>query len=271
MIKWFAEHPTGANLFMFAIVVVGLISLPDLQRETFPRIENDKVSIQAVYPGSTAQDVEDAICRRLEDALESISDLDEMRCEASEGLGKATAVMTEGSDMPRFMDDVNAAVDAINDFPDEVEAPVVEEIGRTDSVVSIAITGPDDPVTLKAYAEDVKLRLLAEAAIANIDISGFSDHQIRVEISASTLRQFGLSLSDIATSMRNLSISTPAGRLESSEEDVLIRFDDQRKTVEEVGELVVISGQSGAGIRLRDIATITDRFDRDETRILFNG
>jgi multidrug efflux pump subunit AcrB len=271
MIKWFAEHPTAANLCMLAIILLGLIALPDLQRETFPAIDNDKISIQVIYPGATSEEIEDAICRRIEDALENITDLDEMLCESSEGLGKATAVMTEGSSMAQFLDEVKSEIDAIDDFPDQVESPVVEELGRTDLVVSVAITGPTDPVILKAYAEDVKLRLLATAEIANIEIAGFSDHHIRVEIPAAKLRQFGLSLSDVATRMQNQSIGTPVGRLEGSQEDLLLRFDDQRKTVEEVSNLVVISGDSGAAIRLGDIATITDRFDRKEIQIFFNG
>ena len=271
MIKWFAEHPTAANLCMLAIIFLGLIALPELQRETFPAISNDKVSIRVIYPGATSEEVEDAICRRIEDALENITDLDEMRCESSEGLGNATAVMIEGSSMTQFLDEVKSEVDAINDFPDQVESPVVEELGRTDLVVSVAITGPADPVILKAYAEDVKLRLLASAEIANIEIDGFSDHHIRVEIPGARLRQFGLSISDIATRMQNQSVGTPAGRLEGSQEDLLLRFDDQRKTVEEISNLVVISGDSGAAIRLGDIAIISNRFDREENRILFNG
>ncbi len=271
MIKWFAEHPTAANLTMLAIILLGVVALPDLQRETFPAISNDKVSINVIYPGATAAEVEDAICRRLEDALESITDMDEIRCESSEGLGLATAVMIEGSSMLQFLDDVKSEVDAIDDFPDQVESPVIEELGRTDSVVSIAITGPKDPVVLKAYAEDVKDRLLATADIANIDIIGFSDHHIRVEISAARLRQFGLSMSDVATRVQNQSIGTPAGRLEGQQEDLILRFDDQRKSVESIGQLVIISSSSGASIRLTDIATITDRFDRPEDKILFNG
>jgi len=270
MIKWFAEHPTAANLSMLAILLLGLVALPGLQRETFPAIDNDKVSIKAVYPGATAAEVEDAVCRRIEDALESIADLDEIRCESSEGLGNATAIMLEGSNMLQFLDDVKSEIDSIDDFPNDVEAPVIEELGRTDSVVSVAITGPSDPVVLKAYAEDVKNRLLATANIANINISGFSDHQIRVEVPFSRLQQYGLSMSDIATSMQNQSIGVPAGRLEGSEEDLILRFDDQRKTVESLGRLIIISGASGSVIRLADIATITDRFDRPENKILFN-
>jgi len=271
MLKWFAEHPTAANLLMMAIILLGLTSLPQLQRETFPRIYNDKVSVQVIYPGASAEEVEEAICRRLEDALEAITDLDELLCEASEGVGRATAVMTEGRDMARFLDDVNASIDAIDDFPDQIETPLIEEMGRTDPVAAIAITGINDPVVLKAYADDVKLRLLASARIANVTIDGFSEHQIRVEIPAQRLRQFGLSLADIATAMANQSISSPVGRLEGPREDILLRIDDQSKTVEQVGEIVVISGHSGATIRLRDIATIEDRFDREERRIEFNG
>ena len=84
MIKWFAEHPTAANLSMLAILLLGLIALPGLQRETFPAISNDKVSIKVVYPGATAEQIEDAICRRIEDALEAITGLEEMLCESSE-------------------------------------------------------------------------------------------------------------------------------------------------------------------------------------------
>ncbi len=270
MLKWFAYHPTAANLTMLAVILLGLVSLPNLQRETFPRIKNDKVTITVVYPASTAAKVEDAICRRIEDALESISDMDEMICESSEGLGKATAVMLEGSDMARFLDDINAAIDAITDFPEQVETPIIEESGRTDSVISIAITGPDDPVQLKTYAEDVKLRLLAQADIATVDINGFSDHQIRIEIPASLLRQYGLSLSDISATLKNQSVSVPAGRLEGPQEDILLRIDDQRKNVQQIGNLVVISSKNGATIHLKDIASISDRFDREENLILFN-
>ena len=271
MLKWFAEHPTAANLTMVTLILLGLVGLPDLQRETFPRVQNSKVSITVPYPGSTTTEVEEAICVRIEDALESLTDLQEMTCEAAEGNGQAIAEMTEGRDMARFLDDVNGAIDAINDFPSQVELPVVEELGRTDAVVSIAITGPQDPVQLKSYAEDVKLRLLAEANIAAVAIDGFSDRQIRIEVPAERLRRYGLSLAELATRIQNQSVNSPAGRLESDQEEILLRFDDQRKTAAQLGKLVVISSPSGANIRLQDIATISERFDREENQILFNG
>jgi multidrug efflux pump subunit AcrB len=271
MIAWFARHPTAANLLMAAIMILGIVALPGLQRETFPEIENDKVEVRVVYKGATTDEVEDAICRRLEDAVDGITDIDETRCEAREGLGIATAVMREGAQMTRFLDDVKSEVDAIDDFPEQAELPVVKELGRTDAVVSIAITGPEDPVALKAYAEDVKSRLQTLREFSTVTIKGFSTHQIRIEVDVPTLRRFGLSAADIAASLQSQSIGSPAGELQGDQENVLLRFDDQRKTAAEFENLIVISGSSGAAIRLGEIATISDRFELDEEKVLFNG
>ena len=275
MIAWFTRHPTAANLLMAALIILGVTALSGLQRETFPEIKSDKVQIRVVYLGATPEEVEDAVCRRVEDALEGITDLNEMLCEAVEGVAAVTAEMREGADMARFLDDVNAEIDAIDDFPDGTETPVISELGRTDAVISIAVSGPEDPVVLKAYAEDLKDRLLADPEhgrhIADVSVRGFSDHQIRIEVSAQRLRQFGLSASEVAAAVQRHSVGTPIGRLEGGDEDVLLRFDDQRKTVDEFRDLIVISGQTGAGVRLGEIAVIRDRFERDETKILLNG
>ena len=271
MIAWFARHQTAANLLMAAIIILGLAALPDLLRETFPEIKNDKVQIRVLYRGATPEEVEDAVCRRLEDALEGITDLDEMRCEALEGMGTATAVMREEADMMRFLDDVKSEVDAIDDFPDQTEKPVITEIGRTKRIISVAVTGPDDPVVLKAYAEELKTRILATTDVADVMVSGFSDHHLRIEVPAWRMRQYGLSTADVANAVNRQSVGSPAGRLEGGQEDLLLRFDDQRKTVEAFRDLVVISGKTGASIKLGDIAEITDRFDRDEDKVYFNG
>ena len=271
MIAWFARHQTAANLLMAAIMILGLVALPGLQRETFPELQSDTVEIRVIYRGATASEVEDAICRRLEDALDTLTDLDEMRCDAREGLGTATAIMREGASMMRFLDDIKTAVDAIDDFPEQTEPAVVEELNRTDLVVSVAVTGPEDPVALKAFAEDLKDRLMAATDVAEVTVSGFSDHHIRIEVPAWRMRQYGLSAADIANAVGRQSVSSPAGRLEGGAEDLLLRFDDQRKSVESFLDLVVISGSTGAAIRLGEIAQISDRFDRDEEKVVFNG
>ena len=272
MIRYFAGHPTAANLLMLLLLILGLAAVPTLKRETFPEIPADKVEVTVAYPGASAEEIEEAICQRLEDALDGITGMREVRCEALEGRASAIAVMTEGGDLDRLLGDVKAEVDAIADFPPEAEDATVRQLGLVDFVVAIALTGPMSAVGLKFYAERLKDRLQSEIPeISRVDVRGFSDHQIRIEISAQALRQYGLSLAEIATTIGRQSLDLPAGAIETRERDVLLRFQDVRRSVREFEDLIVVAGVRGSEVRLGDIAQISDRFQADEDKIIFNG
>ncbi len=99
MIRFFAGHPTAANLLMLILLVMGLLALPDMKRETFPEFTSSVVQISVPYPGASAEEVEDGVCRIIEDALDSVSNMDELLCEAREGVAIATAELIEGNDI----------------------------------------------------------------------------------------------------------------------------------------------------------------------------
>lgn len=271
MIAFFVRHPTAGNLLMLFLAVLGIASLPNLQRETFPDFAAQELQITVTYPGASAEDVEEAICQRIEDAIDGINDVAEMSCEAREGVSVSIVEMEEGGDITRFMDDVKTEVQAIDNFPEQVELPVIKELGRTDNVVAIAITGPMAPKDLKAYAEQVKERMQQLPMISQVQVNGFSDHQLRIEVPARALRQYGLSMSDVANAISRQGIDLPSGSLETHEQDLLVRFADLRRTPAELEDLIVIGAASGAEVRLGAVAQITDRFELDEEKILFNG
>ncbi len=271
MIRYFVNHPTAANLVMLALVVMGLFAAPTLQRETFPRLEPRRVEVQAIYPGARPEDVEEGVCQRIEDAVDGVSDVEEVTCEANEGFARAVIEMREGAELDRFTSDVKAEIEAITDFPDQVEKPVIKQLGRTDFVASVVVSGPSKKTELKAYAEQLKDTLLRASGIPKVKIKGFSDRQIRIEISDSALRQHGLNASDIANTIRRQNVDLPAGSLKTRDRELLVRFADQRKTVKEISKLIVVSSAGGGEIRLGDIAKITDRFELDEEKTIFNG
>ena len=138
-------------------------------------------------------------------------------------------------------------------------------------MASIAVAGPLRPEGLKAYAEHMKDDLLAIPGVARVQLQGFSQRQIRIEVSASTMRQFGLSVRDLADAVERQSVTLPAGSVESRDSTVLIRFDDERRSPRTFEGLVVVASASGAAVRLGDIAAISDRFERAGDKNLFNG
>jgi multidrug efflux pump subunit AcrB len=271
MIRFFAGHATAANLLMLMFIVLGLVGLTTLRRETFPDFSEDMVQISVVYPGATAEDVEDAVCRRIEDAVDGVNYVLEMTSEARENMGSVTVEMEEGGDIRTFLEDIKTEVEAIDDFPEQAEDPIVRELNRTDLVIALAVSGPMAVTDLKNYCEDLKDRLKLDAGISLVDIYGFSDRQIRIQIPAAVLMQYGLSMDDIAGVIASQSLDLPAGSIETREKDILLRFTDERQTPLEFDDLIVVGGKSGAEIRLGDIAQIRDVFELDEDKFIFNG
>ncbi len=271
MIRFFSRHPTAANLLMLGILMLGLTSLSNIKRETFPEFSPPYILAGVVYPGASPQEVEENICVRLEDAVDGLSNIAETRCEAIEGSARLILKLNEQADIGRMIVDVQTQINSINDFPSEIESPIVQELDWNEPVVDIAVTANTSLPNLKAYVESLKRILKIDYGVSLVSIAGFSDHEYRVEINGQVIRQLGLSVNDIATQIGRQNVKLPSGNIDTAEKNFLIRFDEQKITPQQLENIVVGSGKNGSIIRLRDIATITDRFELDEQKILFNG
>jgi len=271
MIPFFATHKTAANILMLGLLAIGLTALPTLKLETFPEVKKFEVQVTVAYVGAAPTDVEEGICIPLERATDGLSFLDEKRCEAKDNIGSMTLKMLEEGDMSQFIEDVKTAVDAIDNFPVDSEDPVVKELGRTEPVINIAVSGDLPRPALKELVEDLRRRALRAPGIPLVEIQGFSDRQLRVEVPLHMLQQYGLSIPDVADRIKRQGVDLPAGIIEAKGQEVQLRFTDLRRTVGELGNLVIGSGVDGGEVLLRDIATITDTFETKEDRVEFNG
>lgn len=270
MIRFFTGHATAANLLMIVFLVAGALTLPNILRETQPDYAPTEAEIRIQYPGATAGEVEEALCRRVEDAIDGISFVKEVRSDAREGFASIIVEMSPDGDIQTFLRDIETEIDAIDDFPAEVEEPVISELGRTDPVMSLLVSGPVSIPDLKAYCEDLKDRM-QEAGISLVEIEGFSEHQLRVSLSDAALRNLGLSAAQVAERISAQSRDMPLGKIETNQQNILIRFADQRTTPEALENLVILAGPEGGEIRLGDIARVEDLFELDEEKITRAG
>ncbi|MPW36951.1 efflux RND transporter permease subunit [Vibrio sp. B1Z05] len=271
MIRFFARHPTAANLLMLLIFLVGVLSLPTIKRETFPEFSPPYIIASIAYPGASPLEVEESLCVRMEDAVDGLSNIEESTCDALEGSASLVLKLNGSADIGRMLVDVQTQINAINDFPDEIESPVVRELDWNEPVVDVAITADMNWPDLKAYAEKLKRIMKLDYGVSLVDVSGFSDHEYRVELNTYAMRQLGLNVSDIASQIGKQNVKLPSGNIETPQKNFLIRFDERQVTPEQLQNIVVGSGPNGAAVRLRDIAKITDRFELDEQKVLFDG
>ncbi|MBZ4020878.1 hypothetical protein CKO11_00195 [Rhodobacter sp. TJ_12] len=271
MIRLFAGHRTAANIAMIAISGLGLMALPALQRDTFPITPPSDVSVRIAYPGAAPAEVETGICTLADPLLMRVENLDTLTCLARENAAQITAEMIEGADMARFYADVKDTVEGITGFPAKAEAPVTQIVERTASVSSIAVTGPDDPAVLYAYAQDLADRLRADPQISMVDVNGFSDREIAVEFDRAGLERFGLDMTDIGAALARYSLDMPGGTLEGRAGDVSIRFLGERRTPAELAQIPIAGSATGGQLRLGDVAKIRAGFAEPAQASYFNG
>ncbi len=271
MIGWFIKHPTASNLIMGLFLLLGVMTAFRIKREVMPDFSDEKVTISIAYPGATAEEVEEAVCAPVEEALQNVNNVKEIVSSSREGAGTVTVEMEEGSNFIEFYNDIKTEVEAIDSFPNEVENIIIKPQSRTDHVFSIAITGNMSTTHLKEYCEQVKERIKQTVGGVMIDVEGFSQHEFRIELSPEMLYEYKLSVKDIANTIKNQNTDLPAGTLETGDRDILLRFNDRRKTVSDLADMRIVSGASGGEITLGQIAKITDRFELDEEKVLFNG
>ncbi len=271
MIRLVTGHPTVANLLMVVFLLAGVFAGPGLLRETFPRAAPNEVEISVAYPGARPEDVETAICERIETALDGVTGIDTQSCEARENLARAVVQMREGDDFQAFVADVKTELEAINDFPDRAEPARIKPLGLTDFVASVAITGPDRRTDLKDYADDIRTRMLRWGRIPGVTIRGFPTRELNIGLRPDALRQFAISVPDVARALQAASVDVPAGSLETASETLLLRIVEERRTPEALASVIVLSSAQGGRVSLGQIAQITEDFTGEDDRIEFDG
>ncbi len=271
MIRWFAGHPTASNLLLLMFIAVGLFAFPTLKRETFPDFRSVEAEISIVYRGATAEDVETAICSPLWDALQAVEGLDELVCTAQDNRARAVATLAAGGDTQRFVNEVRTEVSAIDTFPDRADPAVVRELHRTDLVTSVAVSGDLPARELELFATGLADRIAALPDVAKVVTSGFGSRQFRVEVPRAVLAQHGLTAAGLASILGTQSLDRPLGTLETEGADLSLRFTEERRNVQDLARIPVLTLANGAMLTLGDIAVISDYYSPTEERAQING
>ena len=271
MIRWFAGHPTASNLFLVVLLAAGIFAAPTLLRETFPDYSPTEASITIAYRGASATDVEDAICLRVNEALRSVKNLEELSCSAQDNAAIAIAKMVPGGDVGTFLDEVNSEIGAITDFPQAADTPVIRQLYTTDLVSALAVNADMSFADLETYANGLEQRLYEIDNVASVRVKGLSQRQWKIEVSRDLLQQYGLSISDISRLIQLQNIDMPLGTIETNAQDIQLRFVNESRSLEELANLVVLSGADGGELKLGDMATIGQAYDLEEEKVLFNG
>ena len=273
IIAWWARNPVAANLLMVALIIGGLVSFLNIEREMDPYVEFPGAQISVAWPGASPQDVEEQIVVRLEEALSEVQGVNRMRAFAGEGGGSVTVIGKSDMEEAVFMQDIKREVDAINTFPAAAERAQIRLFRNRDEVIRVAVSG-DETVSereLKRFAEKTRRELGLLSNVPAVELFGVRGEEVSIEVSEDALRQYGLTISDVASAVRGSSVNASSGQVRTNLGNMQLRTRNQADSQEDFENIIVRQDAKGAVIRVKDIATVLDGFEQVNLLATVNG
>ena len=271
IIAWMAHNPVAANLLMLVVIVAGVQGLFNITKEVFPAMFTETLTITVPYPGSSPEEVEQGILIKIEEKIQDIVGVKEIRSTANEGSGVVAVEFQPGTDMGAALNNVKLRVDSISSFPGDAEPPIIEEMLHRSRVINLTLFGQLDEKQLKRLADEYRDELLAMPGITQVDISGSRDYEISIEISNLSLREYGLQFDDVVSAVRNQSRDLPGGKLRTDSGSISLRSMGQAYDIEEFSAIILLSRQDGTQVTIGDIATVKDGFEDQPQLSRLNG
>jgi len=271
IIAWFAANHVAANLLMILIIVAGLISASGIRKETNPEFELNMIQVRVPYLGAAPQEVEEGVVIKIEEAIQDLQGIKRIRSNSYEGSGRVTIEVQPDADLTQVMSDVKTRVDAISTFPALTEKPVIYKQEVNNPVVMVALNGDLTDLTRKALGNEIRDELLQLPSVNKINYFGDRPYEISIQVSERTLREYGLTMSEISQAIKNSSVDMPGGTIKSDGGDILLRTKGQVYTGQDFGSLVLRTYPDGTRLTLNDIAEINDGFVETQGYGRFNG
>ena len=269
LIGLFVRHRTAANLLMILMLIAGALGLNRMTTQFFPDFGVDTIAVTVAWPASSAADAEANIVRAVDREVRFIDDVRSVKATAYEGGASVFIEFEPGSNMQRALSNVEMALGRITTFPEDSETPQVKRIVRYDGLSRILISGPYSETALKNYATQIRDGLL-DRGVDKVNLSGFRDAEILVEIQPETLRRLQIGLDDVARQIRAATENIPSGAL-AGQVQRQIRSSGRIVSLQELGEIDVQSITGGEQLLLRDIANVREGFDDDSATYWRNG
>jgi multidrug efflux pump subunit AcrB len=271
IIAWFAHNPVAANLLMLIIMALGLGSAFTIQRAMFPAFDIEVIFIVAPYPGAAPEEVEQGIVLKIEEAINDVDGIKRVESDAYESYARIIIEPHEGVDLPMLLTDVQNRIDAIQHFPEEAEKPIVSQPELLFPALTLQIAGDIDERSMKSLADEIRRELLTYPEISAADVVGARDYEIAIEISEQLLREYHLTLGDVAHIISASSLDLPAGSVRTENGEIMLRTLGQAYVQQDFETIALKSWPDGTRLLLGDIATVDDGFVDAAGYSLFNG
>jgi len=275
--QWLAyisvKRPVFATVIILVFVVVGIFGYTKLPVDRFPRIDFPTVAVSTYLPGATPEEIETEITDLIEETVNTVSGIDELRSTSSEGVSVVLVTFVLEKDIDVAAQEVRDRISRIGaDLPDAADTPVVEKLDPDAAPIMNIALKADAPVREITEFADKTLRRQLESVsgVGQVRLLGGRKRQINIWLDPIRLKAFGLTAIDVMRSLERQNVQIPSGTVENAARETGLRVLGRAESIDELRRIVVKQGESSL-VRIGDLARIEDGEEEPETSARLDG
>ncbi|MBD3378938.1 MAG: AcrB/AcrD/AcrF family protein [Candidatus Omnitrophica bacterium] len=266
--KFSVNNSIFVNMISVIILIIGGITLMGMNREVFPNVSFDIVSISTYYAGATPLDVEKLITVPIEKELQEVDGIKEVNSTSASGASVIFVKLDpDEPDKDTVIRDIQSAVDKVRDLPEDVEDPVVTEIdSKQYPIVEVALSGDMSERRLREYADVLEDLIEDIKGVSKVTKDGYRDREMQIMVDPQKMKARYVSIDEIEAALARRNISLPAGKLDTATTEYNIRTTGEFEDPEEIEDVIIRANDAGNWLRIRDVGRVVDGF-KEETVI----
>jgi len=266
------RRPVFAIMMTAALIVLGAVSYESLGLDLMPKTDQPVVSVQANLPGASAEEIETQITKRIEEAVNTISGIDELRASSDQGNSRVTITFTLEREIESATQDVrDKLAQIVNQFPRDTRPLQITKMDPdAQPIFGFAVFGPRAPKEITEIAEKrVKQDLETVKDVGSVGYNGERKREIQLQLNADRLNAYGLTVDQVRNAVERQNVEIPGGQFTAGPADVAVRTMGRIRTVEDFNRIVISYRADGSVITFGDIGRVQDSVQevRNATRL----
>ena len=271
--KLCVRRPVFATMLILSLVVVGAFSYFSLGVDLLPKVDIPTVAVTVSDPGASPEEIETEISKKIEDAVNTISGLDELRSNSSEGQAQVIITFELSKDGDVAAQEVQNKVNLIrNNLPVSAKAPVVQKFDPdANPVVQIAVSAPRSLRDLTLIADKlIKQKLENAPGVGQVQLIGGAKREIHVNVDPDKLRAYGFTITDVVNAVGQQNLELPGGSLNAGATEFTVRTMGRITTPQHFNDIAIATRQ-GYVVKVSDIGIAEDSYAEPRTSGRLNG
>ena len=267
------KRPVFAVMMITFLVVLGVFSFRDLGVDLFPKADPATVTINIRLPGATSEEVTTQVVLPLEESVSTISGLDELNSQATEGNARITCKFLLEREIESAAQDVREKVaGAIRRLPPNILPPIIQKADPdSDPVIGLVVAGDKNlRETTEIADKEIKRVLETVDGVGEVSMTGGRDRQIRVYADAEKLNAHNITISQLQRAIQSENVEIPGGRIVRGESELGVRTLGRIDAISQFGEIIV-ANVNGTPIRVSDVGRVEDSFAEPRTWNMIEG